>query len=300
LPPQGSAIVARFPDGAAAERAARDYARQALGTWPDIGSDGLRTASRPSGDVVKMAVAGRTLVIISGADERSIAEQFQALGAITPGAAPSDPGSEDYWLFRPGVLPGLLVLLIALYVFAFFRGAVWAGSVPAAPDAQPASAIELRQRLLALDSINLPLRVAEEDEARRLVATWRFADARWLDLARARRLRYVARVVMELDPDDSVVRVTEQTTRFDASAGVGGASLEWHTQRGVTFFQVERGRVFGLQFDASGRPQRSPTYEWRFDSREMKAPLIDIVTRAGWHWRTTPWAGPAWLRWLTG
>src|SRR5690606_868600 len=65
----------------------------------------------------------------------------------------------------------------------------------------------------------------------------------WLDLARARSMRYVARVVLDLDAEANVVRVTEQMTRFDGSAGLGGASVEWRTLRGVTFFQVERGRV---------------------------------------------------------
>jgi hypothetical protein len=112
-------------------------------------------------------------------------------------------------------------------------------------------------------------------------------------------MRYVARVVLDLDAEANVVRVTEQMTRFDGSAGVGGASVEWRTLRGVTFFQVERGRVFGLQFDEHGRPQPQLDYAWRFDAQELKAPLIDIVTRAGWQWRPTPWSGPKALRWLT-
>lgn len=299
LPPDGAAIVARFPDGAAAESAAREYARQALGFWPEVGADGLRTASRPAGDVVKIALVGRTLAIVSGATERSLSGRLLALGAIAPAEAPSDPGSERYWLFRPGVLPALAVALIALYVFAFFKGVVWAGAVPAVAGAQPVAAAELRRRLLAIDSADVPLTIAEERNGSRIVATWRFADARWFDLARARQLRYVARVVLDLDSEAPVVRVTEQTTRFEASAGVGGASLEWQTLRGVSFFQVERGRVFGLQFDANGRPQPELDYAWRFDAQEMKAPLIDVVTRAGWQWRPTPWSGPRSLRWLT-
>lgn len=305
LPPDGSAIVARFPDSATAEGAGREYAQQALGLWPAIGADGLRTASRPGGDIVKMALAGRTLVIVSGADERALSKRLQSLGAITPAEAPSDPGSERYWLYRPGVLPSLVVALVALYVLAFFRGAAWAGAVPAVANARPVTAAELRQRLLAIGSANVPLVISEEATSNReghshLVATWRFADAQWLDLARARKLRYVARVVLELDPEAHLVRVTEQVTRFDADAGIGGASLQWQTLRGVTFFQVERGRVFGLQFDADGRPQASLNYAWRFDAQEMKAPLIDVVTRAGWQWRPVPWAGPESLRWLTG
>src|SRR5690606_2212494 len=109
LPPAGSAIVARFPSNAAASSAAREYTRQALGVWPDLDADGLRTASRPAGDAVKLAVVGPTLVIVSGMDDRSATKHLHTLGAIAPARAPSGPGSERYWLYRPGVLPALLV-----------------------------------------------------------------------------------------------------------------------------------------------------------------------------------------------
>lgn len=299
LPPDGSAIVARFINHEAAEAAAREYARLALGLWPDIGADGLRTAVRPAGDVVKLALTGRTLVIVSGADERSVTKRLHALGAIEPAQAPSDPGSERYWLYRPGVLPALVIALVLLYVFVFFKGAVWAAAVPPVAGASPVPEAELRQRLLAINAADVPFKLVVEDGEQRLVAIWRFADARWLDLARARRMRYDQRVMLTLDPATHVVRVTEQLTRFDADAGVGGASLEWRTMRGITFFHIERGRVFGLQFDASGHPLPQLDYTWRFDAQEMKAPLIDVVTRAGWQWRPTPWSGPAALRWLT-
>ena len=42
---------------------------------------------------------------------------------------------------------------------------------------------------------------------------------------------------------------------------------------------------------------RRPAYT--FNLQEMKSPLVDAVTRAGWDWRPTVWQGPAWLRWLT-
>lgn len=299
LPPDGTAIVARFGNAAAAENAAHEYARQALGFWPEIGADGLRTALRPAGDVVKLALVGRTLAVVSGADDRSAVKRLLALGAIAPADAPSDPGSENYWLYRPGVLPALAAALVAIYVFAFFRGAVWASAVPSVPHVEPVSEAELLARLLAIAGPDVPFTITAAEDGRRLVATWRFADARWLDLARARSMRYVARVVLDLDAGANVVRVTEQLTRFDGSAGLDGASLEWRTERGVTFFQIERGRVFGLQFDENGRPKPQLDYAWRFDARELKAPLIDVVTRAGWQWRPTPWSGPKALRWLT-
>jgi hypothetical protein len=298
LPPDGSAIVSRFADAAAAESAAHEYARQALGHWPAIGQDGLRTARRAAGDIVKIARAGRTLAIVSGSNERALTKRLLALGAIAPGQAPSDPGSGRFWLYRRGVLPALAAALVLIYVVAFFKGAAWAGSVAPVAGIPPASEWDLRRSLLAIDAADVPFTIGEE-RGNRFVATWRFADARWLDLARARQVKYAQRVLLELDPESHVVRVTEQMTRFDASAGRGGATVEWRTMRGVTFFEVERGRVFGLQFDAAGRPTPKPDYAWRFDANEMKAPMIDVVTRAGWQWRPTPWSGPEWLRWLT-
>lgn len=231
LPPDGSAIIARFTDAATADAAARDYATQAIGTWPRIGKDGLRTATRPAGDLVKIALAGRTLVIVSGGSEQAVTKQLLALGAITPAQAPADPGSENFWLYRPGVLPALILGLVLLYVFAFFKGAAWAGGVAAVADASPVSGPELERRLLAIESAEVPLSITRDDAGRRLVATWRFADARWLDMARARRMKYEQRVILELDARDHVVRVTEQMTRFDASAGRGGATqwLRWLT-----------------------------------------------------------------------
>jgi hypothetical protein len=298
LPPDGSAIVSRFADAAAADAAAREYARQAVGHLPAIGKDGLRTASRAAGDLVKIAQAGRTLAIVSGSSERALTKRLLALGAIAPGEAPSDPGSERFWLYRRSVLPAIAVVLVMIYVVAFFKGAAWAGSVAPIAGVPPASEWELRSSLLAIDAAGIPFTIKEE-RSNLFVATWRFADARWLDLARARQMKYVQRVLLEIDPESHVVRVTEQMTRFDASAGRGGATVEWRTMRGITFFQTERGQVFGLQFDADGRPMPKLDYAWRFDANEMKAPMIDVVTRAGWQWRPAPWSGPEWLRWLT-
>lgn len=72
------------------------------------------------------------------------------------------------------------------------------------------------------------------------------------------------------------------------------------SDRGIAFFQLERERVFGVQLDERGRPTANLSYEYRFDARELKAPLIELVTAAGWTWRPTLLEGPAWLRWMTG
>ena len=100
-------------------------------------------------------------------------------------------------------------------------------------------------------------------------------------LAGAHRLRLTHRLLLRLDEAARRVRVTEQFFAFDASVGARGAALRWHTGMGRVFSQVERQRVFGLQFGPDGQPTGDLTCAWRFDLNELKSPFIDAVTGAG-------------------
>jgi len=112
-------------------------------------------------------------------------------------------------------------------------------------------------------------------------------------------LRRTFRIRLALDEASRVVRATDYTASFDWSAGARSAEIEWRAATGIVFFQVEHGRVFGLQIDDQGRAKSDLSYSCKFDLRELKSPLVDIVTRAGWAWRPTVWQGPVALRWLT-
>jgi hypothetical protein len=303
--PEGTTILARFRDARAAEGAARTYAQMALGAWPDARPDGTRTAARPAGDVAKLVVAGRTLLVLTGPDEASLDARLRASRAVVPQEASlttpvgiaGDP-TAAFWLYRPGVLPSFAVLLTGLAVLLFFRGVPWASTIEPCTNALPISRAELRGRLLALNDIEAPFVVSEADDGR-LVVDWRFADARWLDLARAHGMRHVHRILLELDEDHRTVRPTEQATRFAWAAGSGAAAVRWSTNVGIVLFQRETQRVFGLQLDEFGRLEPRLSYSYRFDLQEMKAPLVAAVTRAGWRWRPTLWHRPRWLHWLT-
>jgi len=107
------------------------------------------------------------------------------------------------------------------------------------------------------------------------------------------------RIRMVLDEANHTVRATDYVASFDWSAGRGGANLEWKTGFGIVFFQYEHQRVFGLRLDDQGRFKPELGYAYTFNLQEMKSPLIEAVTRAGWNWRPTVWQGPTWLRWLT-
>jgi hypothetical protein len=274
----------------------------AAGAAPPPGSDGAHTFTRPQGDVVKVLTAGRTLIALSGPDEPTVATRLRDSRIITRRESglvtPLDASASDFWLYRPAVLASILVVLVAVATLYFFKMSAWAATIPAPAGAPAQPTSELRGRLLAVNSIDAPFSVSEREDGK-IVVTWRFADAKWVDLARAHGMRNTHRIVLELDDATKTVYPTEQYTRMDWSAGAGGGSLRWATGMGITFFQVEHQRVFGLQIDQRGRFVPKLSYSYTFNLQEMKAPLISAVTNAGWDWRPTIWQGPTWLRWLT-
>lgn len=300
IAPAGTMVVARYPDPADAREAAERYLVAAVGSVPAPGSDGAVTVSRPVGDVIKVLVAGRTLLVLSGADERAVAARL-AMAPVTV-ARQESPGSDaarEFWLYRPAVLAALVLVLVAVATLWFFKGSAWAASTPAVAGVEPLRQDALRQRLLAINQVDAPFTVAEESPGGRIIVTWRFADARWVDMARAHGLRRTHRLLLELDEARQVVRPTEQFSALDWSAGPRGGGLQWRTGMGITFFQLEHQQVFGLQLDERGRFLPQLSYAYTFNLQEMKAPFIAATTQAGWDWRPTAWHGPSWLRWLT-
>jgi len=305
IPPTSSAMVARYADHAAAERAAAQYLMMAAGVVPPRGADGTMTVTRPQGDVAKAVVAGRTLVVLTGPDDAALAERLRSSRVVSPvpqtAFVPTEtatPEARDFWLYRPPVLIASVLALVVIASLWFFRGAAWAATVAAREGVAPQPSDALRQQLLGVGALDVPLDVREQSDGR-IAVTWRFADAKWVDLARAHGMRRTHRILLELDERSRTVYPTEQQSRLDWSAGANGGGVEWSTMMGIVFFQVEHQRVFGLQLDERGRFVPKVSYAYTFNLQEMKAPLISAVTEAGWQWRPTLWQGPAWMRWLT-
>jgi hypothetical protein len=154
-------------------------------------------------------------------------------------------------------------------------------------------------RIESINASDIPFCIDRGERENELIATWRYGDAKWVDLARAHGMRRVHRIKLTLDESDHTVRATDFASNYDWSAGRGGASIEWKAMTGITFFHYEHRRVFGLQLDESGRLKPERSYAYTFNLQEMKTPLIDAVTQAGWNWRPVVCQGPKWLRWLT-
>jgi hypothetical protein len=306
LPSGDSALLARFADASAAEQAWLEYLRVSGLSAQRGEGDSVRgyAVTRLAGDRAYVYQAGRMLGVWTGKDDAAIRARMAAGGFDVPGNAPLAAGTGTRSTLYAGALPTPLLFALAVpYLFVvvlfYFKGAAWAGTRPAKPGTSPVAEAELRARLQSLNDLDVPFRIESGREPGTLIASVRYGDAKWLDLARARTLRRAFRVRLTLDPSTNTVRATDFFTRFDASVGADGVSAEWRAGLGIVFFQVEHERVLGLQLDTHGRFTPNLSYAYSFDLRELKEPLIAAVTRAGWRYRPTIWEGPRWLHWLT-
>ena len=82
-----------------------------------------------------------------------------------------------------------IVILVSSIDVYFFKGIAWATRIEPNPLAPPLSLFALRERVLSLNNLELPLQIEPDVRVDLLVATWRYADARWIDHARAHGMR---------------------------------------------------------------------------------------------------------------
>jgi hypothetical protein len=304
-----STLVARFPTAEAARRAA-DFLWQSFRATDTSGDAerGWRGKRGQNGDYVELFRTGRHLLMWTALTKEACAARRAASGAIpsAPEFNPSPPPPVFAALqplaafFQPAGAKAIgVVVMVGFYIVGFFKGAVWVSSAPAVAGVPSVPASELVARLEALNALDVPFRVERGEHQQEFFVTWRYADAKWVDHARAHGLRRTVRVRLTLDGPAHIVRATDYAAEYDWSAGRDGARIEWRAMTGVVFFQIEQSRIFGVQLDEQGRFKPEPSYAYRFNLSELKSPLVNAVTRAGWNWRPTVWQGPVWLRWLT-
>lgn len=302
-------VAAQFPTAQATERASK-FLWQTFQITNTSGDEtrGWRGYRQKNSDYIELLRTGRHLFFWTALKKDAAASRraasFAALGLaekIGKNTAPLFPALQPLGrLFAPTAMKAAgLVLMVLLYSGWFFKGAAWAAGAPPAPGVAALTAPELAARLELINTLDVPFRVERGEGRGEFIATWRYADAKWVDYARVHGIRHTFKIRLVLDESAHVVRTTDYGARFDWSAGADSARIQWNASIGIVFFQTEQSRVFGLQLDEQGRFKPELSYAYKFNLQEMKSPLIDAITRAGWNWRPVVWQGPVWLRWLT-
>lgn len=304
-----SALAARFENAEAAAAALNRYGsffQFAQVTGSDAGGWTARRFNG-QGEWNHVVAAGNELYAWSGNTKESIeANRIRALGPLpmeasssavgeaSPSSAPSETQVSTRLSSNWRAMTAFLVINLSFAVFWFFKGSAWSVRQPPRPGTRPEPAVSLCERLLSLNEQDVPVQVIASSNSDTLEITWRYADAQWLDLMRAHKMRRTHKLVLALDEHSHTARVREYWSTFDASAGPNDLRLNWTAARGMQFFEFEHRRVFGVQLDPIGKLSKAYT----FNLQELKQPIIEAVTVSGWIWQPVMWNAPSSLRWF--
>ncbi len=153
------------------------------------------------------------------------------------------------------------------------------GIARAKPDAIFISKTELKKKLLDLNQDNLPFKIEDGGEIE-LVAEWKIVDATWYEIFAKAGLEKTHKIWLSFDEGGKTVKVLEESFSVDWRAGVPSISLKAEKFQGRSIGN----KSFGVGYAFKGVDPLSygQVYNYRFDVSEMKNPLIQVITNAGW------------------
>ncbi len=141
---------------------------------------------------------------------------------------------------------------------------------------------ELRGDLLALNRDSAPwhIRAAAPEEKCDLVVEWRIVDAKWYEIFAKAGLKSVFKIFLKFDDAKKEVRGVDQEWTVEWRAGVPSLSVV------ATAFRGQKAEIsFGQAYGFTENLGVGQIYNYTFKTSEMKNPMQDAVTGAGWTYR---------------
>jgi hypothetical protein len=156
------------------------------------------------------------------------------------------------------------------------------GSKPAPAGVKRQSPAKLRAALMGVNRKAAPFKVRSgEEEGVDLIAEWRIVDAKWYEIFAKAGIKRVFKVLMKLDEKKSEVRAADQEWEVEWRAGTPTLSLRGQAFRGRKW-EKSFETVYAFREDGSF----GKIYDYRFDTSEIKDPLIAAAHKAGWGWKS--------------
>ena len=145
----------------------------------------------------------------------------------------------------------------------------------------PKSPEEVRAVVLAVNRPTAPFVVRDgAPEGVDLVAEWRIVDAAWYEIFAKAGLTKVAKILMRFDAAKNEVRAVDQDWSIEWRAGAPTMSLA------AGGFRGQKTEIsFGTAYAFTETGEFGKVYQYKFTTSEMKQPLQEAVTAAGWTWR---------------
>ena len=143
------------------------------------------------------------------------------------------------------------------------------------------SAQAVRDKLLGVNRATAPFQVIDgAAEGVDLIAEWKIVDAKWVEIFAKAGLKKVFKIYLKLDENEHQVRAVDREYTVSWSAGVPQIALE------VSGFRGQKQSIeFGAAYAFTETLAPGQVYNYRFDTREIKKPIQEAVTRCGWTYK---------------
>ncbi|HEV8353450.1 MAG TPA: hypothetical protein VGR24_04555 [bacterium] len=143
------------------------------------------------------------------------------------------------------------------------------------------SRAEVLSRIKALNRPTAPYEIIETtEEGADLIAEWKIVDAKWYEIFAEAGLNKVFRIYLKLDETAHEVRASDREYTVEWVAGVPKLKLA------VSAFKGQKQSIeFGKAYAFTEKLEVGQVYNYRFDTRELKEPIQNAVTGAGWTYK---------------
>lgn len=143
------------------------------------------------------------------------------------------------------------------------------------------SAEEVRQRLLALNRETAPYQIRDGSaEGVDLIAEWKIVDTKWYEIFAKANLTKVFRIYMKFDEAKHEVRAKDEEYTVEWRAGVPSLSIA------ASKFSGQKTSIeFGTAYAFTEELKPGQVYKYRFNTNEIKKPIQEAVTDAGWTYK---------------
>lgn len=140
------------------------------------------------------------------------------------------------------------------------------------------SAGEVRTRLVNVSRPTAPYRIIDgTSEGVDVIAEWKIVDASWKEIFAKAGLSETFRIFLKLHPEKNEAHAVDREYTVSWSAGLPMMKLAASAFRGQTQ-KIEFGKAYGFTETLDS----GQSYNYRFDTSEIKKPLQEAVTNCGW------------------
>jgi len=266
----------------------KSYAKKVtmgIGSYQSSGPTYHRYKKNDAGLSGRIKLIEDVIFHVEAKDEEAIEQTFKSSGLLIPN--PKANILTD--VFHKGKNWFYLLIFILIYGALQFpiwnRVVGWATKVLPKSGVLPVSESELRGRLLAINEMGVPFQVVERKDGK-IDVIWRLADAKWAGLMTLNKVTKIQIIRLSFSEKERTCRAIDITKSLKATADglIMGFSFETFFSRGVTFWQWEYEKQYGLIFK-DGQLTFDRVYEYKFSYDELKSPIVNVVVQSGWQYK---------------